>query len=153
MGNRRKARECALQLMYGLEFNVLQDGAETRQYLADFWHSFPEESSKNEDVRAFAEALVLGVRNNDEPIDALIQKASTNWKLERMSLVDRNILRIATHELRNLHDIPPKVSLNEAIEIAKRYGTEDSSSFVNGILDKISSQSRRKPNEAVTGSP
>lgn len=140
MGNRRKARECALQLLYGLEFNVLQDGAETREYLANFWTAFPEESSKNEDVRMFAEALVLGVRNHDERIDNLIQEASTNWKIERMALVDRNILRIATHELRNLPDIPHKVSLNEAIEIAKRYGTEDSSSFINGILDKISSR-------------
>jgi N utilization substance protein B len=143
MGNRRKARECALQLLYGLEFNTLQDGAQTRQYLADFWGSFPEESSGNDDVRDFAEALVLGVRNHDEGIDKLITKASTNWKLERMALVDRNILRIATLELKHLTDIPSKVTLNEAIEIAKRYGTEDSGSFINGILDKISSQAPR----------
>lgn len=143
MGNRRKARECALQLLYGLEFNTPQDGAQTRQYLADFWGAFPEESSANDDVRAFAEALVLGVRNHDERIDKLITKASTNWKLERMALVDRNILRIATLELKHLTDIPPKVTLNEAIEIAKRYGTEDSGSFINGILDKISSQPPR----------
>ncbi|MFT5431120.1 MAG: N utilization substance protein B, partial [Myxococcota bacterium] len=106
MGNRRKARECALQLLYGLEFNTPQDGAQTRQYLADFWGAFPEESSANDDVRAFAEALVLGVRNHDERIDKLITKASTNWKLERMALVDRNILRIATLELKHLTDIP-----------------------------------------------
>ena len=73
-----------------------------------------------------------------DAIDVMIQKASTNWKLERMAVVDRNILRIATYELRHLPDIPPKVSMNEAIEIAKRYGTGDSSSFINGILDKIS---------------
>ncbi|MFT5430157.1 MAG: N utilization substance protein B, partial [Myxococcota bacterium] len=79
----------------------------------------------------------------DERIDKLITKASTNWKLERMALVDRNILRIATLELKHLTDIPPKVTLNEAIEIAKRYGTEDSGSFINGILDKISSQPPR----------
>ena len=140
MGNRRKARECALQILYGLEFNVIQDGPAADEYIANFWATFPEESYKNPDVIDFANGLARGVRSNDDGIDKLIQKASTNWKLERMAIVDRNILRLATYELRYVKDIPPKVSLNEAIEIAKRYGSEDSSSFINGILDKISSQ-------------
>lgn len=139
MGNRRKARECALQLLYDLEFNVVSDGAETASAIATYWECFPDKTQLSPDVRSFAESLVLGVRKHDSEIDGYIQSASTNWKLERMALVDRNILRIATYELRHLPDIPPKVSLNEAIEIAKRYGSEDSGSFINGILDKISS--------------
>ncbi len=139
MGNRRKARECALQLLYDLEFNVVQEGSATAKALGDYWKSFPETGHINDEVREFAEMLVNGVRDNDDEIDGFIQTASTNWKLERMAIVDRNILRIATFELRHLEEIPPKVSLNEAIEIAKRYGSEDSSSFINGILDKISS--------------
>ena len=137
MGNRRKARECALQLLYDLEFNN-SDDREPEKAVDDYWDSFPDAHSAGDDVREFAEALVSGVRGNTAEIDQLIQAASTNWKLERMALVDRNILRLATYELRHLEEIPRKVSLNEAIEIAKRYGSEDSSSFINGILDKIS---------------
>ena len=137
MGNRRKARECALQILYDLEFNVVVDGAPTEAAMREYWAAFPEETSQNAEVREFAEALVRGVRVHEDAIDALIQSASTNWKLERMALVDRNILRMATYELRHVTEIPRKVSLNEAIEIAKRYGTEDSGSFINGILDKI----------------
>ena len=139
MGNRRKARECALQLLYDLEFNVVNDGEPLARAFRDYWRSFPDRGPISDEVQQFAEMLVRGVRDSDEEIDGYIQAASTNWKLERMALVDRNILRIATYELRYLTDIPPKVSLNEAIEIAKRYGSEDSGSFINGILDKISS--------------
>ncbi|MFT7621847.1 MAG: N utilization substance protein B [Myxococcota bacterium] len=138
MGNRRKARECALQMLYDLEFNVVQDGEQTRVALGDYWSSFPDGTKLNDDVREFAERLVNGVRSNDEAIDAMIQRASTNWKLERMALVDRNILRIATYEMKHMEDVPPKVSMNEAIEIAKRFGSQESSSFINGILDKVS---------------
>lgn len=137
MGNRRRARECALQLLYDLEFNAVQDGGPLHQRFASFWVTL-DDSKINDEIRAFTEGLVHGVRDNDEAIDTLIQGASTNWKMERMAVVDRNILRIATYELRHMKDIPPKVSLNEAIEIAKRFGTGDSSSFINGILDKIS---------------
>ncbi len=138
MGNRRKARECALQLLYDLEFNVVQVGDRSTDAIPDYWESFPDGGAINDEVKRFAELLVLGVRDHDEQIDEYIQRASTNWKLERMALVDRNILRIATYELKHLPDIPPKVSMNEAIEIAKRYGSQDSGSFINGILDKIS---------------
>ena len=139
MGNRRKARECALQMLYDLEFNVVQSGTETARALGDYWGSFPDQTAVTDEVKEFAEKLVLGVREHEDEIDKLIQLASTNWKLERMALVDRNILRMATYELRWMPEIPRKVSLNEAIEIAKRYGSEDSGSFINGILDKISS--------------
>lgn len=138
MGNRRKARECALQLLYDLEVNIVQEGDQTKRAFAEYWTCFPDNGKVTDEVKEFAERLVLGVREHDDEIDDYIQQASTNWKLERMAMVDRNILRIATFELRHLEDIPPKVSLNEAIEIAKRYGSQDSGSFINGILDKIS---------------
>ncbi len=139
MGNRRKARECALQLLYDLEFNVQNEGLDTDRAFGEYWTSFPDETSQSDEVHEFAERLVRGVREKEDEIDLLIQSASTNWKLERMAVVDRNILRMATYELKYMSDIPRKVSLNEAIEIAKRYGSEDSSSFINGILDKIAS--------------
>lgn len=93
------------------------------------------------DVEAqdFAEALINGVLEHQDVIDELVSKCSTNWKISRMAIVDRNILRMATFELQHLPDIPPRVSLNEAVELAKKYGTKDSSAFVNGILDRIAS--------------
>ena len=138
MGNRRKARECALQLLYSLEFTELQ-GAALEAWISTYWSTFTEETKDIQDIRAYMNRLVHGVKTNFDELDDLIQTASNNWKLERMALVDRNILRLAAFELTRMEDIPPKVSLNEAIEIGKRFGTEDSSSFINGILDKISS--------------
>ena len=132
MGSRRKARECALQLLYQGEFSPTVAGGNGP------WTSFEEDSMlPSAEVRTFAEELVQGVLSNEAAIDERIRSVSTNWKLERMALVDRNILRIAAYELMYRTEIPRKVSLNEAIEIAKRFGTEDSSSFINGILDKI----------------
>jgi N utilization substance protein B len=140
MGNRRRARECALQLLYDLEFGFSSKPGESTTF-ASYWKSFGEDMGDvDSDIQEFAEKLVRGVRSNEDDIDELIRGASTNWKLERMARVDRNILRLAAYELVYMSDIPRKVSLNEAIEIAKRYGSEDSSSFINGILDKISSQ-------------
>ena len=136
MGSRRKAREAALQVLYGLEFSDLGD-ADTLLEL--YWMCF----ATGDEGRDFAVELVRGVVANRAAIDGIIQDASTNWKLERMALVDRNILRIATLELRFMEDIPKKVSLNEAIEIAKRFGSEDSSSFINGILDRVSGGVRK----------
>ncbi len=83
------------------------------------------------------EELVLGVLSHLQEIDQLIERFSENWRLSRMSLIDRNILRMAVFELLHCNDIPPKVALNEAIELGKEYGSEDSGSFVNGILDRI----------------
>ncbi len=142
IGNRRRARESALQLLYQDEFHT--GGA--REAVAHFWTSFAERDPARaefvDEIRSFCMNLVDGVRQNAQQIDALIRGAAKNWRLERMSRVDRNILRMATFELLALSDIPPKVTLNEAIEIAKAYGSEDSSAFINGILDKISRQVR-----------
>lgn len=91
--------------------------------------------SKN--VKPFFLRLVLGVREFQHEIDSLIERFSENWKLSRMSRVDRNVIRIAVYELLHCDDIPPKVSINEAIDIGKRYGTEDSGAFINGVLDGV----------------
>jgi len=93
----------------------------------------------------FVERIVLGVIEHCQEIDRLIEQYSENWRLDRMNLVDRNILRMATFELLYFEDIPPKVTLNEAIDLGKRYGTEDSGSFINGILDRIQNEAIRKP--------
>lgn len=129
MGFRRQAREIALQILYGLEFEHATPG-ETR---ARFW----ETQEIPEDVREFADSLVTGVLGHRADIDQVIEGASTNWRLGRMAIVDRNVLRIATYELYYRDDIPERVTLNEAIEVGKRFGAEDSGAFINGILDRI----------------
>lgn len=116
-------------MLYQLEFRP-GDLAETfRAFWAD--HSFPPE------VCAFAEELVAGTLAHREEIDALIARHAEHWHFSRIALVDRNILRVATYEFLFRKEIPEKVILNEAIEIAKQYGGEDSGRFVNGILDRI----------------
>lgn len=93
------------------------------------------------------ERLVLGVLEHCQEIDRLIEKYSENWRLVRMNIVDRTILRMAIFELLYCEEIPPKVTLNEAIELGKRYGSEDSGSFINGILDRIQNEEVQKPIE------
>jgi len=90
-----------------------------------------------ENVRPFFLRLVEGVKKSQHEIDTLIERFSENWKISRMSRVDRNIIRIAVYELLYCNDIPPKVSINEAIDIGKKFGTEESGGFINGILDSI----------------
>jgi transcription antitermination protein NusB len=131
MGYRRKAREFALQMLFQMEFNNSQHGL--REV---FWKTHPA----TEPIREFADCLVSGVIQNIKSIDEMIQKHSQHWELKRMTSVDRNILRMAIFELQALENIPIKVTLNEAIEIAKRYGDEASGSFVNGILDHITKE-------------
>ena len=89
--------------------------------------------------------LVMGVLDHSQEIDRLIEKYSENWRLERINMIDRAILRMATFELLYCEEIPPKVTLNEAIELGKRFGSEDSGSFINGILDRIQKEAIRKP--------
>lgn len=104
--------------------------------ITDFWRSFKTDS----DVKSFFSVLVIGTFRHLDEIDRIINDISKNWKLDRMAVVDRNIIRCAVFELLYLSDIPPTVTINEAIEIAKRYGTEDSPGFVNGILDRIADE-------------
>jgi N utilization substance protein B len=99
----------------------------------EFW----EGNEEDEEVKEFTYAIVKGTRENIKTIDEIIEKAAEHWTLDRMAVVDRNILRAATYELFYRPDIPPSVTINEAIEISKKYSTEDSASFINGVLDKI----------------
>lgn len=148
MGSRRRAREMALQLLYAVEFVK----ADLDEALGDMRERATEPTSDDHEVnsmvrggpevQAFAETLVRGVHEHLADIDELLGQCSTNWKVPRMAAVDRNILRMATFELRYLKTIPPKVTLNEAIEIAKKYGSEDSGAFINGILDRVASLAR-----------
>jgi N utilization substance protein B len=135
MGSRRKAREVALQILYQLD---VQEQLSDAQAAALFWQHLSREEgdAADEGTRPFADQLVHGVRAHLAEIDALITRASRNWRLERMARVDRNLLRLAIYELKHSPDVPAKVAINEAIEIAKRYGTADSPAFVNGILDR-----------------
>ncbi|MCX7793637.1 MAG: transcription antitermination factor NusB [Thermodesulfovibrionales bacterium] len=127
---RRTSRECALQLLFQYDFTKkIPDKKE----LEDFWSMRIEA----EDIRTFAEELLYGTLKHIKEIDDIISSVSEHWTVERMAAVDRNILRLATYELLYRPDIPAPVTINEAIEIAKRYSSEDSPSFINGILDRI----------------
>ena len=137
MGNRRIAREIALQLLYETEMK----GSEPRAVLELYWAGQAE--PEDPEVRKFTTELLEGTYRNRKEIDAIIEKHSLHWKLVRMAVVDRNILRLAVYELLYLHDTPTNVILNEAIEIAKKFGTEESGSFINGILDKIAKEVRK----------
>ena len=131
MGSRRKARECALQLLYQLDLHK----SDPKSAMAGFWEQ--QDESVDDGTHEFSEALVAGVWENLGEIDELIARHSTNWKVSRMASVDKNILRLAIYELLYMDDVPFKVTLNEAVEIAKRFGTAESSAFVNGILDHV----------------
>jgi N utilization substance protein B len=98
----------------------------------------------------FSEQIILGVLEHRRQIDHLIKQYSDNWHLDRMSVIDRNILRMATFELLYCEEVPPKVTLNEAIDLGKQYGNEDSGSFINGILDRIQNVTVRKPLQPKT---
>ena len=130
MGSRTKARECALQALYQLDTSGGDARDAVRSVLAHF-----EDADK--DTEKFADELVRGVQSERTAIDELIQKSSTHWKLDRMARVDRNILRLAVYEILRRADVPLRVTLNEAIELGKKYGSEESSAFVNGVLDKV----------------
>lgn len=136
MRNRTKARECALKILYAADIRKEPEV----EYAWIFWESCP--TMKNE-IKEFSIFLVEGISKNKDLIDSLISKYATNWQIQRMPAIDRNILRLATFELLFADDIPPKVSINEAIEMAKRYGDKDSGKFVNGVLDKINKTERK----------
>jgi N utilization substance protein B len=129
-GRRRLAREFALQILYQREAG----GLPLEASIASFWES---QGVAQADVRSFAEELVRGAERHRDSIDERIQTASEHWDPARMAAIDRAILRLAIFELLHREDIPPKVSINEYIEIAKKFSTEDSGAFVNGILDRI----------------
>ncbi len=145
MHQRRKAREVALQVLY--ELDVLEIDAKEGMEL--FWSHF----DAPEEARSFASLLVEGAWKERKQIDDLISGCSENWTISRMSRVDKNILRMAVYELLHCPDIPPKVTLNEAIDLGKTYGSENSGSFINGILDaiyiKLNKNDEDQPNAPV----
>jgi N utilization substance protein B len=133
MGARRTGRERALQALYQLEMAP----STPAEALASAWSASAEEGKPDPDAVKFAQELVDGVRAHQAEIDELIEKHSHNWRLDRMSRIDRNVLRLGVFELKYRPDIPKKVSINEAVELGKNFGTEESSAFVNGLLDRV----------------
>ena len=129
MGSRRNARELALQALFAMDMN--------RDFSDNMLERFCGHFQPAVSIGPFFMQLVTGVVELIPRIDPLIERHSKHWKLDRMSCVDRNIMRIAVFEIVRCEDIPPKVSINEAIDIAKKYGTEDSGAFINGIIDSI----------------
>jgi N utilization substance protein B len=134
---RSKSRECALQVLFQLNI--------TKQEPITALSQFQEYFSRKGEVDDFAARLVLGVLEHRRELDRLIEQYSENWRLDRINIIERNILRMALFELLYCEEIPPKVSINEAIDLGKRYGSEDSGSFINGILDRIQSEIVKKP--------
>ena len=134
MRKRTLARGFALQILY--QVDITADNY--ADCLDNFWQ-LQEEAVEGE-VKSFASDLVKGVMTNIEDIDKKITEYATNWQINRMAVIDRNILRLSCYELIYRHDIPPKVSINEAVELAKKYSGLEAGKFVNGILDKIKAQ-------------
>jgi transcription antitermination factor NusB len=130
MRKRTQARELALQLLYQLDLRGEEILPEIGAYLDDA-------ASGDAEMRSFAKELILGYWEQRQPIDQKIEEVAKNWQLRRMAAIDRNILRLATYELLYRDDIPPLVTINEAIDIAKKFSTKNSGPFVNGILDNI----------------
>jgi transcription antitermination factor NusB len=126
---RTRARELALQFLYQLDLRGDDHLAEARDYLRGEEH--------DAEIARYALRLIQGAHEHKEEIDRTIQAVAQNWNIGRMAVVDRNVLRLATYELLHCDDIPPKVAINEAIELGKRYSTQNSGAFINGILDKI----------------
>jgi transcription antitermination factor NusB len=129
MGRRRRARESAIQVLFHLEFSA-DDPREVFDLICENFRT-------QESIKPFSAQLVQGVCEKREELDALIIHASNNWRLERMARLDKCILRLAAYEMMFMHDIPPKVSIDEAVDLGKTFGGEDSGSFINGILDNI----------------
>ena len=134
MGSRRKGREAALRILYFMDVSSVSG----TQAIKSYWgHLTGDEPS---DGAEFANQLVRAYADHEDEVNELIRSASHHWRLERMPIVDRNVLRVAIVELREMGDIPKRVTLNEAVELAKRFGSEGSGSFVNGVLDRIASE-------------
>jgi N utilization substance protein B len=137
MGKRRRARELTLQFLY--QYDTLKESSNENVGLEEaielFWTT--KETFLEDEVREFTSSLILGTCENRDSIDDIINRYSKHWRLSRMSKIDRNILRMAIYELVYLRNIPPPVTINEAVELAKKYGTEESGAFVNGILDRV----------------
>jgi N utilization substance protein B len=145
MGARTTAREAALQMLYAVE----AAGADVERAIADFWRELPGDA----EGRAYADEVVRGAAAELEAVDEQIRKASQHWRVERMTRIDRNVLRLGAFELMFKPDVPRAVILDEAVELAKRFGTEESSAFVNGVLDRIADMCGRKDEDTKASEP
>ncbi|MBM4136364.1 MAG: transcription antitermination factor NusB [Nitrospira sp.] len=130
---RRKSREYALQILFQID---LQGKRINGKELEEFW----ADKQEGEDIKEFTEDLVNGTVNRLDEIDSTIENVAKNWLIKRMAVVDRNILRFAAYEILYRNDIPSAVTINEAIEIAKKFSSKDSASFINGILDRLAKE-------------
>jgi N utilization substance protein B len=135
MGSRRKGREAALRILYFMDVS----GASDSQAIKHYWGHLVEKQEAPEE-QDFANQIVRAYAETKEEVDGFIRSSSHHWRLERMPIVDRNVLRVAIVELRTMAEIPKRVTLNEAVELAKRFGSEGSGSFVNGVLDRIATE-------------
>ncbi len=136
---RRRAREAALKVLFQMDLA----GGQADEALAAYWQCFDLEAEGDE----YATALVKGIEEHREEIDRAIGRASTRWRLERMATVDRNILRIGAYELIHRPDVPPRVALDEAIELGKRFGGDESGAFINGVLDRLARSLKTRPDD------
>jgi N utilization substance protein B len=168
MGKRREARERAVQFLFQHDLNPPDD---LKAALEQFWESqrtaaiaedkgaatwgqpteLPPPTADEAAVRLFAEPLVAGVLQHRDALDDVIKRHTKNWELHRIAAVDRNILRLAIYEMLHRDDIPPVVSINEAVDIAKKFSTQDSGKFVNGILDKVKGELMRPARGSQSG--
>jgi N utilization substance protein B len=145
MGARHSGREAALQMLFQIEASA----ASADDAIDLFWRSFAADADP--EGRVYADACVRGVVESGAALDQQIAAASQNWRVERMARVDRNVLRLGTWELVHQADIPRAVVLDEAVELAKAYGTDDSSAFVNGVLNKVADALGRKDEPRAAG--
>jgi transcription antitermination factor NusB len=132
MKKRSRGRELALQFLYQLDLRGPELIEEAGEFLAD--------NETDREARDFARQLIDGVHEHLDSLNDVIQGVAQNWDIARMAVIDRNVLRLSAYELLHRTDIPPKVAINEAIELGKRYSTQNSGAFINGILDKIKSR-------------
>jgi N utilization substance protein B len=135
VGKRTRSREIALQVLYQVEMS----GGDADEAVDLFWRHF----NPSPELQEFSRRIVAGVRAHRNKIDAIIESFSEHWRLDRITIVDRSILRLAIFELLMCPDIPTKVVINEAVELGKRFGSDQSGSFVNGMLDSIARQLTR----------
>jgi len=142
MGARHSGRESALQMLFQMELS----GASADSTVELYWRSFLAEADP--EGRPYADDVVHGVADTKQDLDRQITAASTHWRIERMSRVDRNVLRLGTWELAHRPDVPRAVILDEAVELAKAFGTDESSAFVNGVLNRIADSLGRKDDRA-----
>jgi len=138
MRKRTRAREFAMQVLYQMDITHEEGDVS----LANFWQGLSAEHIE-ESIKEFTQEIIKGVTQNFDELDKKISQYATNWQLSRMAVVDRNILRLGCFELMFRQDIPPKVSINEAVELAKKYSGQESGKFVNAILDKIRKELNR----------